>query len=68
MTVRMVLSGSTMEADILVRRLKDVPGVTVNYINDEWSEAVLSTLYTVEIDIEQFLRAERRAVEAEAEP
>ena len=68
MTVRMVLSGSTMEADILVRRLKDVPGVTVRYMAEEWNETVLSTVYDVELDIEEFLRAERRAIEAEAEP
>lgn len=68
MTVRMVLSGSSLEADILVRRLKDVPGVTVRYRDEEWSEAVLSTVYDVELDIEEFLKAERRAIEAEAEP
>lgn len=68
MTVRMVLSGSSLEADILVRRLKDVPGVSVTYLDEEWSEAVLSTVYDVELDIEAFLRAERRAIEAEAEP
>jgi len=68
MTVRMVLSGSTMEADILIRRLKDVPGVSVTYIGEEWSEAVLYSAYAVEMDIEAFLRAERRAIEAEAEP
>ena len=68
MTVRMVLSGNTMEADILVRRLKDVPGVSVTYLDEEWSEATLYSVYAVEMDIERFLQAERRAVEAEAEP
>lgn len=68
MTVRMVLSGNTMEADILVRRLRDVPGVSVTYLDEEWSEAVLYSVYAVEMDIEAFLRAEREAIEAEAEP
>lgn len=68
MTVRMVLSGSQLEADILVRRLKEVPGVTVAYLAEEWSEATLYSVYAVEMDIEAYLRAERKAVEAEAEP
>lgn len=68
MTVRMVLSGSTMEADILVRRLREVPGVSVTYLSEEWSEATLYSVYAVEMDIGTYLRSELRELETEAEP
>ena len=68
MTVRMVLSGETLEADILLRRLRDIPGVSIRYLDEEWSEAVLYSAYAVDIDIPLLLREERARIEAEAEP